>query len=131
MSWPEPVQRVAAVLEQVAAEARLEEFPDGTPTAEAAGAGGGVQAGADRQVARRRRRVVRPLAFLRPPLDLGSDRSTMLACPARRRPSFVHCQVQWAEPRDLSRPFEKEHTDRGRAPGADAREARRLAFLAF
>jgi hypothetical protein len=36
MSWPEPVQRVAAVLEQAAAVARLEEFPDGTPTAEAA-----------------------------------------------------------------------------------------------
>jgi hypothetical protein len=36
MSWPEPVQRVAAVLEQAAAEAWLEEFPDGTLTAEAA-----------------------------------------------------------------------------------------------
>jgi hypothetical protein len=40
MSWPEPVRRVAAVLEQAAAEARLEEFPDGAPTAEAAARGG-------------------------------------------------------------------------------------------
>jgi prolyl-tRNA editing enzyme YbaK/EbsC (Cys-tRNA(Pro) deacylase) len=31
--WPEPVERVAAVLRAAAAEARLEEFPDGTPTA--------------------------------------------------------------------------------------------------
>ena len=31
--WPEPVVRVAAVLERAAAEARLEEFPEGTPTA--------------------------------------------------------------------------------------------------
>jgi Cys-tRNA(Pro) deacylase len=35
-AWPEPVERVAAFLRESAAEARLEEFPDGTPTAEAA-----------------------------------------------------------------------------------------------
>ena len=41
MSWPEPVQRVASVLEQAAAEARLEEFAGGTPTAvDAANAAG-------------------------------------------------------------------------------------------
>ena len=32
-SWPEPVQRVADFLSQNAAEARIEEFPQGTPTA--------------------------------------------------------------------------------------------------
>jgi prolyl-tRNA editing enzyme YbaK/EbsC (Cys-tRNA(Pro) deacylase) len=32
-SWPEPVQRVADFLRQNAAEARIEEFPQGTPTA--------------------------------------------------------------------------------------------------
>ena len=32
--WPEPVERVAAYLRVSAAEARLEEFPEGTPTAE-------------------------------------------------------------------------------------------------
>ena len=31
--WPEPVERVAAFLREARAEARLEEFPDGTPTA--------------------------------------------------------------------------------------------------
>ncbi len=31
--WPEPVRRVAAHLREAGAEARLEEFPEGTPTA--------------------------------------------------------------------------------------------------
>ncbi|HET7572061.1 MAG TPA: YbaK/EbsC family protein [Gaiellaceae bacterium] len=34
--WPEPVERVAAVLRAAGVEARLEEFPQGTPTAAAA-----------------------------------------------------------------------------------------------
>jgi Cys-tRNA(Pro) deacylase len=32
-TWPEPVERVAAFLREAGAEARLEEFPEGTPTA--------------------------------------------------------------------------------------------------
>jgi prolyl-tRNA editing enzyme YbaK/EbsC (Cys-tRNA(Pro) deacylase) len=32
--WPEPVQRVSAFLRHAGAEARIEEFPEGTPTAE-------------------------------------------------------------------------------------------------
>jgi Cys-tRNA(Pro) deacylase len=36
VSWPEPVERVAAYLREAGAEARLEEFPAGTPTASAA-----------------------------------------------------------------------------------------------
>lgn len=35
-AWPEPVERVAEVLRQSAVESRLEEFPEGTPTAAAA-----------------------------------------------------------------------------------------------
>ena len=35
-SWPEPVERVAAFLREAGAEARLEEFESGTPTAKAA-----------------------------------------------------------------------------------------------
>jgi len=35
-TWPEPVERVASVLRAAAVDARLEEFPDGTPTAAAA-----------------------------------------------------------------------------------------------
>jgi len=34
--WPEPVERVAAVLRQARGDARIEEFPEGTPTASAA-----------------------------------------------------------------------------------------------
>lgn len=34
--WPEPVRRVTAFLSRTGAEARVEEFPAGTPTAEAA-----------------------------------------------------------------------------------------------
>jgi len=34
--WPEPVERVSAFLRDAGAEARLEEFPVGTPTARAA-----------------------------------------------------------------------------------------------
>jgi prolyl-tRNA editing enzyme YbaK/EbsC (Cys-tRNA(Pro) deacylase) len=34
--WPEPVERVAAALRAGAVEATIEEFPEGTPTAEAA-----------------------------------------------------------------------------------------------
>jgi prolyl-tRNA editing enzyme YbaK/EbsC (Cys-tRNA(Pro) deacylase) len=34
--WPEPVQRVSAVLKAAAVDARLEEFGDGTPTARGA-----------------------------------------------------------------------------------------------
>ena len=34
--WPEPVQRVSAVLRAAAVDARLEEFGDGTPTARGA-----------------------------------------------------------------------------------------------
>jgi prolyl-tRNA editing enzyme YbaK/EbsC (Cys-tRNA(Pro) deacylase) len=33
MAWPEPVQRVADVLRGAAVDARIEEFPEGTPTA--------------------------------------------------------------------------------------------------
>ena len=40
-SWPEPVERVAAFLRKAGAEARLEEFESGTPTAQAAAAAAG------------------------------------------------------------------------------------------
>ena len=35
-AWPEPVERVTAYLREAGAEVRVEEFPDGTPTAQAA-----------------------------------------------------------------------------------------------
>ncbi len=42
-SWPGPVERVATVLRDAGAEARLEEFPAGTPSAEDAAAAVGCE----------------------------------------------------------------------------------------
>ena len=53
--WPEPVERVARELRAAAVEATIQEFPDGTPTAEAAAKAIGCSLDADRQVDRVRR----------------------------------------------------------------------------
>jgi prolyl-tRNA editing enzyme YbaK/EbsC (Cys-tRNA(Pro) deacylase) len=45
-SWPEPVRRVAEFLHTSRAEARVEEFADGTPTAQAAADAVGCELGA-------------------------------------------------------------------------------------
>ena len=42
--WPEQVERVAAVLRASGVDARIEEFPEGTPTAEAAAKAAGCEA---------------------------------------------------------------------------------------
>jgi prolyl-tRNA editing enzyme YbaK/EbsC (Cys-tRNA(Pro) deacylase) len=44
-SWPEPVERVADVLRRSGSEGRIEEFPKGTPTAEAAAEAAGCGLG--------------------------------------------------------------------------------------
>jgi Cys-tRNA(Pro) deacylase len=41
--WPEPVERVAAMLRASGVDARIEEFPEGTPTAEAAAKAAGCE----------------------------------------------------------------------------------------
>jgi prolyl-tRNA editing enzyme YbaK/EbsC (Cys-tRNA(Pro) deacylase) len=41
--WPEPVQRVATYLAAAAVEATIQEFPEGTPTAEAAAEAAGCR----------------------------------------------------------------------------------------
>jgi prolyl-tRNA editing enzyme YbaK/EbsC (Cys-tRNA(Pro) deacylase) len=43
--WPEPVRRVTAYLKEAGAEVRVEEFPDGTPTAQAAARAVGSELG--------------------------------------------------------------------------------------
>jgi prolyl-tRNA editing enzyme YbaK/EbsC (Cys-tRNA(Pro) deacylase) len=53
-AWPEPVERVAAALRAAAVEARLEEFPEGTPTAAAAA----------RAVGCERSQIVKSLVFV-------------------------------------------------------------------
>jgi prolyl-tRNA editing enzyme YbaK/EbsC (Cys-tRNA(Pro) deacylase) len=45
VAWPESVERVAAFLRDAGAEARLEEFPEGTPTAEDAARAAGCRLG--------------------------------------------------------------------------------------
>lgn len=47
-SWPEPVERVSSFLRESGAEARIHEFPEGTPTA--ADAAAAVGCGVDRIV---------------------------------------------------------------------------------
>jgi prolyl-tRNA editing enzyme YbaK/EbsC (Cys-tRNA(Pro) deacylase) len=44
-SWPEPVERVARVLRDAHVETRIEEFADGTPTADAAAQAVGCELG--------------------------------------------------------------------------------------
>jgi Cys-tRNA(Pro) deacylase len=43
VAWPEPVERVTSFLREAAAEARVEEFPVGTPTAETAAEAAGCE----------------------------------------------------------------------------------------
>jgi Cys-tRNA(Pro) deacylase len=45
MAWPEPVERVAAVLRTAAVDARIEEFDEGTPTARDAARAVGCELG--------------------------------------------------------------------------------------
>lgn len=42
-AWPEPVERVTAYLRDSGAEVRVEEFPEGTPTAQAAASAVGCE----------------------------------------------------------------------------------------
>jgi len=76
-SWPEPVERVAAFLREAGAEARLEEFTRGTPTAEDAAEAAGCDLA----------QIVKSLVFLcdgRPvvvlvPGDRRADRDKLAA----------------------------------------------------
>ena len=42
-AWPEPVERVSSFLRESGAEARIQEFPEGTPTAQAAAVAAGCE----------------------------------------------------------------------------------------
>jgi Cys-tRNA(Pro) deacylase len=68
-SWPESVERVAAVLREAAVDARLEEFTEGTPTAEAAARAVGVT----------RAEIVKTLVFV------CDDRPVLALVPGDRR----------------------------------------------
>jgi prolyl-tRNA editing enzyme YbaK/EbsC (Cys-tRNA(Pro) deacylase) len=67
-AWPEPVERVASFLREATVESRVEEFPEGTPTAEDAARAVGCDVG----------QIVKSLVFVcdgRPVLVMiGGDR---------------------------------------------------------
>jgi prolyl-tRNA editing enzyme YbaK/EbsC (Cys-tRNA(Pro) deacylase) len=67
--WPESVERVAAVLREAAIDARLEEFPEGTPTADAAA----------RAVGSTRAEIVKSLVFI------CDDRPVLALVPGDKR----------------------------------------------
>jgi prolyl-tRNA editing enzyme YbaK/EbsC (Cys-tRNA(Pro) deacylase) len=81
--WPEPVERVAQVLKRSGADARVEEFPEGTPTADAAA----------RAVGSSRAQIVKTLLFVcdgRPTLalvpgDRRADEAKVAAAAGARR----------------------------------------------
>ena len=55
-AWPEAVQRVTSFLREARAEVRVEEFPEGTPTAKDAAQAVGCELG----------QIVKSLVFVRP-----------------------------------------------------------------
>ena len=67
--WPEPVERVARFLRDSTVEARLEEFPEGTPTAVAAAEAAGCTLG----------QIVKSLVFK------CDERSLLVLVPGDRR----------------------------------------------
>jgi Cys-tRNA(Pro)/Cys-tRNA(Cys) deacylase len=81
--WPEPVERVAEVLRRSGVDARVEEFPEGTPTAGAAA----------RAVGSSRAQIVKSLLFVcdgRPTLalvpgDRRADEAKVAAAAGARR----------------------------------------------
>lgn len=81
--WPEPVARVADVLKRAGVDARVEEFPEGTPTAAAAAAAVGSS----------RAQIVKSLLFVcdgRPTLalipgDRRADEAKVAAVAGARR----------------------------------------------
>jgi prolyl-tRNA editing enzyme YbaK/EbsC (Cys-tRNA(Pro) deacylase) len=81
--WPEPVERVAQVLKRSGVEARVEEFPQGTPTAGAAAQAVGCS----------RAQIVKSLVFVcdgRPTLalvpgDRRADEAKVAAAAGARR----------------------------------------------
>jgi Cys-tRNA(Pro) deacylase len=92
--WPEPVERVARVLREAAVEARIEEFADGTPTAEDAARATGCTLG----------QIVKSLVFL------CDGRSLLVMVPGDRRadPSKVAAaggcsRAKVAGPEDVER----------------------------
>jgi prolyl-tRNA editing enzyme YbaK/EbsC (Cys-tRNA(Pro) deacylase) len=78
VSWPDEVERVAAVLREAVVEARVEEFRQGTPTAEAAARAAGCEL----------EQIVKSLVFL------CDDRPVLVMIPGDRRADRAKVQHQ-------------------------------------
>jgi Cys-tRNA(Pro)/Cys-tRNA(Cys) deacylase len=86
--WPEPVARVAEVLKRAGVDARVEEFPEGTPTADAAA----------KAVGSSRAQIVKSLVFVcdgRPTLalvpgDRRADETKVAAAAGARAARVAH-----------------------------------------
>jgi prolyl-tRNA editing enzyme YbaK/EbsC (Cys-tRNA(Pro) deacylase) len=102
--WPEPVERVSSFLRESGAEARIQEFPDGTPTAQAAA----EAAGCDLD------QIVKSLVFI------CGDRPVVALVPGDRRcdPAKVAAAVG-AESARVAKPPEVEAAT-GFGPGGVA-----------
>jgi prolyl-tRNA editing enzyme YbaK/EbsC (Cys-tRNA(Pro) deacylase) len=102
--WPEAVERVAAFLREAGAEARLEEFPEGTPTAREAARAVGCELG----------QIVKSLVF-----DC-EGRPVLVLVPGDRRadPAKVAAATECAKARVAPAALVEEAT--GFAPGAVA-----------
>ncbi len=103
-AWPDPVERVSAALRDAGAEARIEEFRTGTPTAEAAAAAVGCEL----------RQIVKSLLF-----DCDG-RAVLVLVPGDRRadPGKIARATDSAQARVAGAAKVEETT--GYAPGAVA-----------
>ncbi len=86
--WPEPVERVASALRAAAVDARLEEFPDGTPSAAAAA----------RAVGGTRAEIVKSLVFI------ADGRPVLALVPGDKRadPEKIAAGARVARPEEVS-----------------------------
>jgi prolyl-tRNA editing enzyme YbaK/EbsC (Cys-tRNA(Pro) deacylase) len=103
-AWPESVERVSSFLRESGAEARIQEFPDGTPTAQAAA----EAAGCDLD------QIVKSLVFM------CDERPVVALVPGDRRcdPAKVAAAVEASAAR-VAKPQEVEHAT-GFGPGGVA-----------
>lgn len=103
-AWPEPVERVSATLREAGAEARIEEFAGGTPTAEEAAGAVGCEL----------RRIVKSVVF-----DCDG-RSVLVLVPGDRRADASKVAVATDSTRArVAGPAQVEDAT-GYAPGAVA-----------
>lgn len=103
-AWPEPVERVSSFLRESGAEARIQEFPDGTPTARAAAEAAGCELD----------QIVKSLVFM------CDDRPVVALVPGDRRcdPGKVAAAVEAGSAR-VAKPPEVEAAT-GFGPGGVA-----------